>query len=543
MKNKDKKHKASTPHHLNVSMEELLAMVERTKRTISTEDHEMLSAVISTLAVLMEEVKRKNGSISRLQQILFGSSTEKTSKILGGKQKKKSTEPDADNADPKPKKPGHGRKSAAAYVGAERKFVAHASLSTGQCCPECITGKVYPLSEPKKLVRITGMAPLGATVWSCERLRCNLCGEVYTAEAPEGVGDKKYDETSTAMIGMLKYGCGLPFNRIQKLQAGLGIPLPASCQWGLVKKGAELLAPVFNELVHQAAQGEVIHNDDTTARILGITKKELESVSADKETEDRKGIFTTGIISKCGKETIALFFTGARHAGENLAVVLAKRASELSKPIQMCDGHSANTAKNFEVLLSNCNAHARRRFVELIDDFPDECRIILETFSAIYRNDSQAKTDRLSPQQRLEFHQTHSAPIMDRLEIWMAQQFEQRLVEPNSRLGEAIIYAQKRWSKLTLFLREPGAPLDNNVCERALKKAILHRKNALFYKTKYGARVGDIFMSLIHTSELSGVDVFDYLVTLMRRHKEAQDNPAAWMPWNYSQAKATSPPS
>jgi len=65
---------------------------------------------------------------------------------------------------------------------------------------------------------------------------------------------------------------------------------------------------------------------------------------------------------------------------------------------------------------------------------------------------------------------------------------------------------------------EPGAPLDNNVCERALKRAILHRKNSLFYKTAEGAWIGDVYMSLIHTSEVNEVNPFDYLVALQRNH-------------------------
>jgi len=89
---------------------------------------------------------------------------------------------------------------------------------------------------------------------------------------------------------------------------------------------------------------------------------------------------------------------------------------------------------------------------------------------------------------------------------------------------------------LTLFLREPGAPLDNNLCERALKKAILHRKNALFYKTQNGARVGDLFMSLIHTAELCGANPFDYLVALQRHATAVSEDPARWMPWNYTEA-------
>ena len=127
---------------------------------------------------------------------------------------------------------------------------------------------------------------------------------------------------------------------------------------------------------------------------------------------------------------------------------------------------------------------------------------------------------------------------MTDLETWMKAQLAEHKVEPNSGLGEAIRYMLKHWSELTLFLREPGAPLDNNVCERALKKAILHRKNALFYKTLNGAHVGDLFMSLIHSAELNRTKPFEYLVALLRYHEEVEDAPADWMPWNYPAALA-----
>lgn len=99
-----------------------------------------------------------------------------------------------------------------------------------------------------------------------------------------------------------------------------------------------------------------------------------------------------------------------------------------------------------------------------------------------------------------EFYHT----VMEELHGWLSRQFEDRLVEPNSSLGGAIAYMLKHGEKLTLFLHVPGAPLDNNICERALKKAIRHRRNSLFYKPARGARVGDLFMSLIHTCEFSG---------------------------------------
>jgi hypothetical protein len=128
------------------------------------------------------------------------------------------------------------------------------------------------------------------------------------------------------------------------------------------------------------------------------------------------------------------------------------------------------------------------------------------------------------------------------LEKWLRERLAQRQVEPNSGLGKAIAYMITHWQKLTLFLRVPGAPLDNNLCERALKKAILHRKNALFYKTEYGASVGDVFMSLIHTCQLCPVDPLDYLTTLHKHTEEVARNPQAWMPWNYLQGNSQTAP-
>ena len=524
------KHATPGGQTLEVNIEQLLAVVERTKDALSEADHEQLAAAVRTLGILAQELKNKNVSILRLKQLIFGSSTESTSRVFG---EKRAAQPDTDSQDDKPRAPGHGRRSAAAYTGAERVPVEHATLHSGESCPGCLKGKLYPLAEPQKLVRITGMAPLSATVWECERLRCNLCGEVHTAKAPAGVGEKKYDEAASTMVGLLKYGAGLPFNRIEKLQEGMGIPLPAATQWELVQPAAEDIKPAYEEMIRQAAQGDVLHNDDTTAKILDLTPEQREAVAADDEAEDRTGIFTTGIISKRGNTPIALFFTGPKHAGENLADVLAKRPRDLGPPIQMCDALPANTAGYFESILASCNAHARRNFVDVANHFPDECRHVIEVFREVYRNDAVARQQKLSPADRLLYHQAHSAALLADLQSWAQRQLDEHLIEPNSGLGQAFTYMLKHWDKLTLFLRKAGAPLDNNICERALKKAILHRKNSLFFRSLSGARVGDIFMSLIHTAELHDVNPFDYIVTLQRNRHELCRDPSRWMPWNY----------
>jgi len=339
------------------------------------------------------------------------------------------------------------------------------------------------------------------------------------------------------MVALLKYGCGLPFTRIEKLQRHLGIPLPAPTQWGLVEHAATLVAPAHRELVHQAAQGEVLHNDDTTAKILelGTSRQAVFEQQSEPGDPERTGVYTSGIVSSPDGHQIALFFTGPQHAGENLAAVLAQRAAELPPPIQMCDALSHNTAGEFDTIVANCIAHARRQFVDVAPRFPEPCRYVLETLREAYRNDALTRAEPLSPAERLAYHQEHSGPPMRGLQWWLYEQIEQRRIEPNSTLGGAVkyMYMRKHWNKLTLFLQVPGAPLDNNVCERILKKAILHRKNALFFKTQNGANVSDLFMSLIHTAELAKVDPFDYLTQLQRHATQLRAAPQRWMPWNY----------
>ncbi len=526
----------SKSERVELSMEALEAIVEQARSApLSEAQIEQLKGVLNTLARLTQELERKRTSIARLRNLLFGPRTEKTGNVLARKPQPNTGTSGAGGSGKgkKKKRKGHGRNGADAYEGAQRVAIAHAALKAGDACPQTdCTGKVYALADPGVIVRIQGLPPLGATVYELEKLRCNLCGQVFTAEAPEGIGERKYDETAVSMIGCLKYGAGFPFHRLEKLEKNLGIPLPATTQWDLVNDASASLEPAFDALVDAAAQGEVLHNDDTPMKILELMAENNRAEQAN-EPSKRTGLFTSGIISKRGAHLIALFFTGRHHAGENLQAVLEKRAEALSAPIHMCDALSRNYPSELATILANCLSHGRRRFVDVAQNFPEQVRYVLEILAQVYKTDAQARKDKLSPHDRLLLHQSHSGPLMEQLHKWLEDQFEQKKVEPNSTLGEAIAYMRAHWQALTLFLREPGAPLDNNICERALKKAILHRKNSLFYKTENGARVGDIFMSLIHTAELAGANAFDYLCQLQRHAGRLKADPTQWMPWNY----------
>ena len=229
--------------------------------------------------------------------MLFGPSTEKLKNVLKDEQKEKSDsskskQQHTTDKNNKPKPKGHGRNAAADYTGAELIKVAHETLNPGDNCPGCLKGILYEMKVPKVVVRITGKAPIDAKVYQMQKLRCNLCGEIFIADTPPGIGEEKYDAASGAMIALLKYGSGLPFNRLQQLQGSCGIPLPASTQWQIVELMANQIYPVYQQLIRQAAQGDVIYNDDTTMKILALMQDNDEQ-----DQSERKGIFTTGIVS------------------------------------------------------------------------------------------------------------------------------------------------------------------------------------------------------------------------------------------------------
>jgi transposase len=523
---------------LEVCAEELDALLERAREALGERGYQKLKAAIRTLSYVTELLETREATLASLRRLLCRARSEKTEAVLeqaGIAPSPTSRTPPADTGSKK-SAAGHGRHGATAYTGAQRIEVRHATLQRGDHCPECQRGKVYPLNEPGVLVRLRGQAPIAATVYELQKLRCNLCGEVFTAEAPEGVGEEKYDATTASMIALLRYGSGFPWNRLADLQESLGIPLPVATQCEIVTQAAAMLQPAMEELIRQAAQGEVLHNDDTSMLVLALRRRlGMEKDENESDAAERTGVFTSGIVSTAQKQTIALFFTGRQHAGENLADVLQYRAAELAPPMQMCDALSRNLPKlpeKLEVIVGHCLAHARRRFVEVIENFPQPCRHVLEQLGKIYGNDATARQQAMTPEERLRYHQQHSRPVMAELRAWLNAQFAEKKVEPNSGLGMAMRYLLKHWERLTLFLRQPGAPLDNNIAERALKKVILHRKNSLFYKTANGARAGDLFMSLIHTCELSDANPFDYLTQLQFHTNELARNPSAWMPWN-----------
>jgi transposase len=304
---------------VDVDLDELDQVLDGARQApLSETDYDKLKGALHALAALL--VRPRN--------------TEKTSAVLDnsdGAETGTGAQSDADAA----ASPGHGRNGAEAFSGARKIDIKHQMLTHGDRCPECGKGNVYAQKEPKTLVRVVGQAPLAAAAYSLERLRCGACGQVFTAQEPEGVGAEKYDETAAAMIAQLKYGSGVPFYRLEQLEDQLGIPLPAATQWEIVEEQAELLEPARDELIRQAAQGEVVHNDDTSMRVLRLAREASDAPHGcvhQRHRIDRAGLEDRAVLHRtpaCRREPCRRFETAGpavEPAHSNVRRAVAQRS-------------------------------------------------------------------------------------------------------------------------------------------------------------------------------------------------------------------------
>jgi hypothetical protein len=441
-------------------------------------------------------------------------------------------------------RPGTGCLGAAAYTGATRVECRHEELAVGQRCPVCGQGNLYALPAGVE-VRIDGHALLSAMRYELEKLRCSACGAIFTAGLPGGVGEEKYSAQARAVLAVSRYYLGVPGYRLQGYQAMLGVPVPDATQWDQIEVVGNCAYKVFAQMEREAAQGELIFQDDTAARILSLIKENRDLVAAAhaqglSTTNARTGMHTTALVVKVGEHTAILYYSSRRHAGENLQGLLDKREASLDKPLAMSDALSSNEVANeAAVIRCHCLAHGRRKFSDLEEVFPHECQVVLEVIRQVFDHDEQARKEQLSPEARLAYHQTQSQPRMDELKRWLDTQMNDRLVEPNSTLGKAMSYMQHHWVTLTRFLSVPGAPLDNNLAERALKLFIRQRKNSLFYKSTHSAYIASVLTSLIATCLYAGVNAVEYLVALQEHRSEVFAHPEAWLPWAYASSRAS----
>lgn len=506
---------------------------------------DLIERLLRTYLRMVSLLRQKNMTARKFRDMIFGPKTEKLRGRKASREKKAREEAagKAEDAAPAGEEPtasaeaekkavkGHGRRSASAYAGARKVQCRHPEYQAGDQCPHALCGgRLYDTKDPNGHLQFTGQPMIVVTRYEREALRCSACQDRFVAPLPEGVTEERYDATADATIALMKYGAGLPFYRQSRLQEMTGVPLSESVLWERCEATANAALGVYLELNQLVANSEVLHSDDTRVKILSCVKEKEES------GEDLKTTCATGIVAKVGERKIALYFSDRRQTGETVKNLLKQRAEDLGRPIQMSDALPANWSEDQDVIKAKCLAHGRRQVYELRDWYPAQCKVVLEAVGKVYRHDEA--TVGMSPEERLAWHRRHSGPVMSELKEWIEAQFRERLAEPNGSLGKALKYWLRHWEDLTAFLRVPGAPLDNNAAEQALKRLVLWRKNSLFYKTENGAAIGDLLMSLIETCHQNKINAWDYLVTLIRNRTEARRNPKRFLPWNYKDEEA-----
>jgi len=532
------------PDEVTLSPADGAALITRLEQdTCTREDRSLLVQILRMHFWLLFVVQEATFSLKRLRTLLFGAPSSSRALPTPCPASDAAVPPEQDDRPVAPPpcpslttglalrqghghRPGQGRHGAQTYVGAQQVVCRHEELAVGQRCPVCGLGQLYTL-PPGVEIRINGNALLAAIRYEVDKLRCSACGLVFTAPLPAEAGAEKYSPRARAVVVVSRYYLGLPLYRIEAYQAMLGVPVPDATQWDQIERVADCGYVVFAHLERLAAQGELIHQDDTSVRILAFLKENQTA------SPERTGMYTTVLMVKVGERMICLYYSGRAHAGENLRTLLTQRQAGQAPPLVMSDALASNAADETTLIRCHCLAHGRRKFSDLAEVFPQECQVVLEILGQVFDHDEAARDQQLSPAARLAYHQAVSGPLLEVLKEWLATQMADRLVEPNSSLGKAIAYLQNHWETLTRFLTLEGAPLENNLAERALKLFIRQRKNSLFYATEHSAYIASVLTSLIATCLQAGVNAVEYLVALQEHRHQVFANPSAWLPWTY----------
>jgi transposase len=484
---------------------------------------EILITMIDEIVAMKSTEEKKLTQLARMRRAMSGSS-EKKDNNKDQSNSKNNSNTNKENTDKK----NHGRLSADDYKPSDVFQHKHTNLEVGCTCPECDHGTLQQI-KPARAIKIIGTAPIQAHLHESEKLRCSGCGNIFTAPLPEEVCEEKADPSASAIIAMFRYGMGVPHYRLASIQKAVGVPLPVSTQYEMVEMLWTAVTPVFQKLLKEAANAQIIFADDTPSKVLEL----MINKEALKNAGERVGIYTTAIVAEKDDKQIHLFFTGRKHAGENLGKLLKIRCSDNSPPIQMTDAAPCNFKNDAMTIASLCLVHGRRNFVDCEESFPDEADFVIQKIGMVYKNEKHIKSVKMNDQDRLAYHQAHSQKPMDEIKQFIETGFAEKKVEPNSSLGAAFKYMLKHWEGLTRFLTTPGAPVDNNRAERLVKKFIMYKKNSYFYKNENGAKVGDCLMSIIQTCLSADEFPIDYLTVIQKNKRAVAKHPELWLPWNY----------
>lgn len=527
-----------------ISTSDLDALIQRVEYAIEHDlsveasDLSLLLQAIQTLAYVQINIEEKNLTLTKLRKLLgMMPSSEKREPIIDqDNEGRKST---SKSKNTKVKKKRSKSPERVPQTIEHHPLVEH---NKGDLCSSCQLGTLYRF-EPAEFIRISGHSPLHTTKHVLERLRCNACGQLFTADLNEGVindgpSHQMYGYSARAMICMHKYFAGTPFFRYQSLQHVFQVPVSASTQYDQCKLLADSIEPIHLALQKEAAQGHQVFIDDSHFKILEAEPKLKPDRKNTGVKKLRSGVYASCFLSATDFGPIVLYEISIGHAGEFADDIFSHRIDNIKPPNMMSDALSSNNVTAVPIQKNLCNAHARRQFMDIENSFPNEVKWIVEQYQLIFNQFKKAEASGKRESVRLRYHQRYTQPIFESMKAWCEHQIIEH-GEQHSNLAKAQQYFLNHYDGLTAICKFEGAQVENNAAERALKLIIRSRKNSLFCKTEAGAQTTNVITSIIATCAMNQINAYEYLIWVQRNRVQVKQNPDAFTPWMFQKLDIT----
>ncbi len=460
----------------------------------------------------------------------------------------KSDEPDEEKD--KNKNRNHkGKRGAYDFENVQEDHCYVPGLIEKDPCPSpACTGRLYRHlrsdGRPRASIWFFGNAPITAKRYVFHDLRCNLCKKVYSASPPKELLDDGFDKeelygySAIATLVQLKYFSAMPWYRLSRLQESYDLEIPESSQWDKIEYFGNIAKFLFDYWKKDSVpKAKSFFGDDTSSSIRSSTSE----VKKRRGTEIftlRDGCHSSVIIAITEDDRhIVLIKTAIIHLGEWLDEVLSNRPDHLPSPQLMTDCSKNNKVTVIDVIPLACNQHARNAFKEQKKYFPKQCKEILGIYKQIFKNDR--KTSSMSDKERLAYHLEHSKPLMDKIHDLVSIWKEDKISPENSEFGKALNYFLNHEKELRGFHNFEGATLSNNISERQMIKIALLRNVCKNFLNETGANVASVIFSVGLTAILSGVNILDYFIAILRFQDHVKTSPELFQPWNYQETVAT----
>jgi len=332
-----------------------------------------------------------------------------------------------------------------------------------------------------------------------KKYRCSCNGCVLTAPAPPKLkAGSRYSVPFAVEVAASKYLDHMPLERQVRMMRREGLLIDSQTLWDQIESLASYLMPTYEALGRKGLEAALVHADETRWRLM-----------------NKEGSKRWWVWEVASEEAVFYRILNSR-SHEAAAEILKDYAG-----IVMADGYSVYEALARDgprrFALVHCWAHARRKFIECEENFPEQAKEILDLIKELYEIERLVpRVERSASQEekaealklRTELRCTRSKQIVESIKTWVLGQ----LVLPESGLGKAISYMMGMWKGLTAFLDDPRIPLDNNHAERGLRGVVLGRKNHYGSRSRRGTEVAALFYSLLETAKLVSVEPKSYLL-------------------------------